>query len=194
MKKGALYLIGAICLVVGFLLRGQSWTTPEMFKGLGLDLAMTITNVGLFLIFAQVINTYFYSPLKEAMDARNGELEKTFGEAEDLRTEMTKMKSDYEARLAATEADARTKIQAQIKEAQTLRQTLMSEAASKADEFLKKAQDEIEQEKVRVMTEIRVSVVDLTLKAAEKVIGENMDSDKNRRLVTEFIEKVEVGR
>jgi hypothetical protein len=36
--------------------------------------------------------------------------------------------------------------------------------------------------------------VDLTLAAAERVIGENMTTERNRRLVEDFIEKVEVAR
>jgi F0F1-type ATP synthase membrane subunit b/b' len=36
--------------------------------------------------------------------------------------------------------------------------------------------------------------VDLALSAAEKVIGENMNSDRNRKLVEDFINKVEVTK
>ena len=42
------------------------------------------------------------------------------------------------------------------------------------------------------MNELRLEVVNLTLAATEKLLGENMDSDKNRRLVQDFIDKVEV--
>ena len=68
---------------------------------------------------------------------------------------------------------------------------LKSEAAAKADELVKKAQQEIEQEKQRVIGDLRLAVVDLTLAATEKLIGENMDDARNRRLVGEFIAKVE---
>ena len=91
-----------------------------------------------------------------------------------------------------TEAEAREQIQNQIKEAQNLKQQLMSEAAERADALVRHAQVEIEQEKKNAILTIRTHVVDLTLAAAEKVIGENMDSDKNRRLVAEFIDTVEV--
>jgi F-type H+-transporting ATPase subunit b len=139
-----------------------------------------------------VINALYVKPVKQAIDERNSELIKTFTEAEQLRAEMGKMRSDYEKRLAETEADARTQIQAQIKEAQQLRQSLMSEAAAKADELVKRATQEIEAERARVMTDLRLEVVNLTLSATEKLLGENMDSAKNRRLVEEYIDKIEV--
>jgi F-type H+-transporting ATPase subunit b len=164
-----------------------------MFSGLQLDLGKTITNIGVFLIFIPVINMYFYVPLKEAMDARNHELESTFTETEQLRTQMQTLKTEYEARLAQTEAEARFQIQNQIKEAQNLRQQLMAEAGERADALIRQAQLEIENEKAHAIATIRTHVVDLTLAAAEKVIGENMDSEKNRRLIAEFIDTVEVA-
>ena len=74
-----------------------------------------------------------------------------------------------------------------------MRQQLMSEATQKADAMVKQAQLEIDQEKQNAISAIRTHVVDLSLAAAEKVIGENMDTEKNRRLVAEFIDTVEVA-
>jgi F-type H+-transporting ATPase subunit b len=199
-KSGMPYLvkliIGAIFMAAGVWV---SQNTTELThslteKGIPLDLGITVSVIGVFIILIPVINYYYFTPLADAINERTQALESTFGEAEDLRSEMSKMKSDYEQRLAATEAEARSQIQAQIKEAQALRQTLMSEASAKADELVKRAQQEIEGEKTRVLNELRSEVVNLTLSASEKILGENMDSDKNRRLVAEFIEKVEVPK
>jgi F-type H+-transporting ATPase subunit b len=188
------YLItGVAFIVVGALLSNQPWTKPAMFEALGLDLSKVITNIGVFIVFIPVIRIYFYQPLMEIMDARNRELETAFTDAENLRGEMKQLRADYEERLAETEANAREQIQAQIKEAQNLRQQLMAEAASKADEMRTRATAEIEQERSRVLTELRLDVVDLTLKATEKLLGEVVDSEANRKLVQDFIERVEVA-
>jgi len=193
LNKYGLLGLGLVFVVFGFFVKDASWTRPEMFAGLQLDLGKTVTNIGVFLIFIPVINMYFYVPLKEAMDARNSELESTFTETEQLRTQMQTLKTEYEARLIKTEAEARFQIQNQIKEAQNLRQQLMTEAGERADALIRQAELEIENEKAHAIATIRTHVVDLTLAAAEKVIGENMDTDKNRRLIAEFIDTVEVA-
>ena len=161
-------------------------------QGIPLDLARTIATIGVFLILFPVIKTFFLIPLWDAINARTSELEKTFSEAEELRSEMKSMQADYEKRIAATEADAREKIQAQIKEAQALRQRLEAEAVGRADELVKRASQEIEADRAKLKVELRTEVVNLTLAATEKLLGENMDSDRNRKLVEEFITKVEV--
>lgn len=159
--------------------------------GIPLDPGKTVAVIGVLLILFPAIRFFFTDPLAEAINGRNSELEKTFSEAEALRTEMTQMKSDYERRLAETEASAREQIQSQVREAQELRKTLMAEASAKADEMLRKAQEDIQAEKSKALTEIGVYVTNLSLKATEKLLGENMDSEKNRRLIDDFLASTE---
>lgn len=162
------------------------------FSGLEYDLGLSIATIGVFLVLFGVINTFYFVPLREAIANRNEELVQTFSEAESLRAEMGKMKTDYESRLASTEANAREQIQSNIKEAQTLRQNLMAEASAKSEAMIKQAQDEIEANKAKVLTDLRVHVTDMALLAAEKVIGENMDNDRNRKLIDDLLTRAEV--
>jgi len=161
-------------------------------QGIPLDFGKTIGTIGVFLILFPVIKSFFIKPLADAIQERNSDLERTFTEAENLRTEMERMRSDYDRRLAESEATAREQIQTQIREAQNLRSSLMAEAATRADALVQQATSEIEAEKQKVLVELRTHVVDLALAAAEKVIGENMDSERNRRLVDDYINSVEV--
>ncbi|MCB0824738.1 MAG: F0F1 ATP synthase subunit B [Armatimonadetes bacterium] len=160
-------------------------------QGILLDLGKTIAVIGVFLILFKVLDLFFFNPLHVAIDTRTDDLERTFGEAESLRAEMTQMKSEYEKRLADTEADARAQIQAQIKEAQDLKKSLMADAQRQADDYKQTAIAEIDAEKKKVMTELRVEVTKLSLQATEKILGANVDSDRNRKLIDEFLTSVE---
>jgi len=199
-KSGAPYpvmLVVGIALMLGGMYVSKNVDIPGLKaleeQGLPLDPGKTLAVMGVFLIMFPLVKMFYIQPLGDAIQERNSALEQTFADAEDLRAEMTKMKTDYEQRLVATEANAREQIQNQIKEAQTLRQSLMSEATQKADELVAKATEEIKMEKERVLTDLRIHVTDLTLAATEKLLGENVDNDKNRRLVNEFIDTVEVA-
>jgi F-type H+-transporting ATPase subunit b len=163
-------------------------------QGIPIDPGKTLATIGVFLILFPVIKSFFLNPLTEAISQRNTDLERTFSEAEQLRTEMQQMRSSYEQQLATTQAEAREQIQSTIREAQNLRQTLMVEAAERADALVERAHQEIAQERDRVITDLRIQVTDLALNAAERVIGANMDTEANRRLVEDFINQVEVAR
>lgn len=172
------------------------WTVAFLNKlddmGLPINPGITLATIGVLLIVMPAVKYFYITPLKNAIDERNNNLESTFNEVETLRNEMTTMKSDYEKRIASTEAEAREKINAQIKEAQALRQSLMAEAAAKSDALVKQAQEEIASEKAKVLGELRNHVTDLSLTAAEKVVGANMDTATNRKLIADFIADLEV--
>lgn len=165
---------------------------PIADLGIPLELGKTISTIGVFLILFKVLEFFFFAPLDETIDHRTGELEKTFTEAETLRADMTQMKADYEKRLADTEASAREQIQAQIKEAQDLKKSLMADAQRQAEEYKQTAIAEIEAEKRKVLGDLRVEVTKLSLQATEKLLGANIDSDRNRKLIDEFLSTVEV--
>ena len=160
--------------------------------GIPLDIGKTIATIGVFLIVFPLIESFYLNPLKDSILNRTQALQQTFEEAENLRTAMTATKADYEARLVETEASAREQIQAEIKKAQELRKSIQAEASEKADELLAKAREEIASERDRALVDMRVHVATLSLLATEKILGENMDNERNRKLIDEFIDNVEV--
>ncbi len=172
----------------------DSINKPLAEKGIPIDLGITVAVIGVFLILFPVIQSFYLNPLQQAIDERNNDLESTFAEVEELRTSMTKMRAEYEQRLAEKEAEARNQIQTAIKEAQQLRQSLMAEATERADAMVRQAEIEIAADRTQALTEIRASVVNLSLAAAEKVVGETMTSDRNRKLVATFIDELEVAK
>ena len=160
--------------------------------GIPLDIGKTIATIGVFLIVFPLIETFYLNPLKESILNRTKALQQTFEEAENMRAEMDATKEEYEARLTETEASAREQIQAEIKKAQELRKSIQAEASAKADELLAKAREEIASERDRALIDMRVHVATLSLLATEKILGENMDNERNRKLIDEFIDNVEV--
>jgi F-type H+-transporting ATPase subunit b len=199
MPKWVNFIVGPAFIIAGLFINKMIGGEGDFYgnmKIIGIDFqpGKTFGSIGMFLILFPVIQSFFIAPLATAIEERNSNLENTFSEVENMRSEMATMKSDYEKKLSATEADAREKINAQIKEAQALRQSLMAEAASKSDALIKQAQEEIAGEKSKAIRDIQVHVTDLSLAAAEKVVGKNMDNDTNRKLVADFIKDLEVAK
>lgn len=165
--------------------------SSQILQLFDLNIPVIVGTVGLLVLLWGVIQTYYTTPLWKVINERNSAIEQTFTDVEDLRSEMTKMKSDYEERLTKTEAEAREQIQAQIKEAQELKRQLMADAQAKADELRKEAEADIANQKKQAITELRVHVATLSLQASEKILQENMDNERNRRLIDDFLVSVE---
>ncbi len=160
-------------------------------NGIELHIGKTVSNIGVVLMFIQVLDKFFYRPLSDAISERTKKLEKNYREAESLKSEMSRMKNEYDIRLSESESKAREQIQAYVREAQVLREQLIDEATTKASEMIKQAQSQIESEKAFVQNELKVHAIEMTLKATEKIIKENMDTKKNRAMIEDFIENFE---
>lgn len=193
-KSLLLVLIGIAFIVVGAVVHGQPWTTPEMLSGLQLDLSKTFVSIGYFLVFAQVIASFFYQPLKAAIDERDKNLEATFDEAESLKSRMLELRADYEKKLSQAEAEARDKIQSALAEAQQMREQILSDARSQAEEIRRRGHEDLERERQKMLVDLRAHVVELTLTATEKIVGETVDEASQRKRIAEFIENVEVNK
>jgi F-type H+-transporting ATPase subunit b len=192
MTQIVMILAGIILFFVGrFAMTGPAFQ-PHILEGIDLHLGETVTSIGVFLFMIGLIGGLFTKPLAQAIEERTSTLERTFSEAEKLKADMDTMKVEYEQKLRQTEEDARTQIQNEVKKAQELRTQIQAEANAKAEDMLRKAREEIEAERDRVMNDVRVHVANLSLLATERILSENVDNDRNRKLVEEFIDKVEV--
>jgi F-type H+-transporting ATPase subunit b len=61
------------------------------------------------------------------------------------------------------------------------------------EEILARAKREIEDERARAIESLRREAVDLAVAAASKLVEKRLDSQEDRRIVTEFLSHVEKG-
>lgn len=171
---------------------GKSWnlTLPG---DLVLHFGKTIATVGIFMFVMPLIKMFYTNPLWAAINERNTNLENTFTEAETLKQRMADLKTSYEQKLADTDAEAREKIQIALAEAQEMKARIIEDARLQAEEVKARANEELNRERAKMLVDLRTHVVDLTMTATRKVIGESVDEAKQRELVERFIETSEVG-
>ena len=72
-------------------------------------------------------------------------------------------------------------------DAETERSSIIQKSHEEADEIVSAASETIENERRRVLQQAQSQIADLAIEAASKIVGENLDDDKNRKLVDEFL-------
>ncbi|MDP3909219.1 MAG: F0F1 ATP synthase subunit B, partial [Gemmatimonadales bacterium] len=95
-------------------------------------------------------------------------------------------------------AAARTEAQDILAKAKSLsqkeRETLLAKAREEYEALLTRARKDIDAEKEKALQALRREAVELSIAAASRVIEANLDTDANRRLVTEFLAGLEQQR
>ena len=160
-------------------------------SGLQINLFWVIVSSLNFVFFAVLLYWLFGKPVTRMLSERRARVEQGLADAEQAR----KDRESAESERLATVQEARREANEIISRAQTVSQDAREAdiAATKAEleRLRERATAEIEAEKQRAMTELRGEVTDLALRAAGRVVGETLTTDRERRLVEEFL--VETG-
>ncbi len=147
-----------------------------------------VTHIIGFVIALWILRRYAWTPILSMLEERRNCIQEEMDNTAADRREAADTLAGYQEKMKDIDSEARTKIQEAVREGQAVAAEVKDSARKEAQTFLDRAKEEIDREKAKAKIELRRDVVDLSLRAAEKLLGETLDEEKNRRLVDAFIE------
>ncbi|HEY5219598.1 MAG TPA: F0F1 ATP synthase subunit B [Gemmatimonadaceae bacterium] len=141
----------------------------------------------IFLVLFYLLTKFAFKPITAAVEAREQALEEALASAKRDRDEAAKLLADHRAQLDAARGEAQKVIADGRATAEKLRHDLMEKARAEQQETVERAVQEIQREKERAIADLRREAVEMAIAGASKVIEENLDSQKNRKLVETFL-------
>lgn len=155
------------------------------------DPRVMAAQVTAFILLWIVLAKYLFRPVLALLHARDQEIKQTYENAETERARAEEFRANYEQRLADVEAEARARIQSAVKQAEDAKDDILTDARSRSEDILRRGQEDLVREREKTLAQIREEVVDVSLAAAGKLIEESMDTQRHRKLVSDFINKIE---
>ena len=151
-----------------------------------IDFTFFWTAVNLLILYL-VVNRFLFKKLGAFMDDRSKSISAGIEEGEAAKREAEAFAAHQEEERADMQRE-RVKIidDAKLK-AGVEYDRIIQKAKSDSERFMNEARAEIERERADMAREVRREAAALAVAAASKIIKADMDSDKNRRLVDEFI-------
>lgn len=143
-----------------------------------------LVNIAILFILLRI---FLFKPINKIMDERTKSIQNDIDSAKKSREEAEALKAEYTQTLADTKAEAQQILVKAREDASAAKQEMISESEEQARHIIDTANKTIESERKRAMQEAQSKVADLAIAAASKIIGENVDDSKNRRLVDEFL-------
>ena len=164
---------------------GGSWINDWLMPNTGLTLWTIVT----FLVLLFVLKWKAWGPLMDALDARSKQIEESLSKAEKVTAEAEQQAAKNEEILQAARKEAQ-EIVTQAREAgDKLKHKMETDGKNQYDGMLEKAKEQIEMEKQKALNEIKTTVVDIALKASEKVIKRNLSDEDNKKIVEQTVEE-----
>lgn len=162
----------------------------ELFHELGIDPRIIAAQIAGFVLLWMLLAKFLFRPVKGLLDSRKQDIEKTYSDADTARSEAEQLKSELDQRLAVIEAEARARMQEAVKEAKNAKNEILADAKNRSDDILRRGQEELVRERDKTLAQLKEEVVDISITAAGKIIGETLDDSKHRKLVSDFVDGI----
>ena len=156
-------------------------------SGLQINLFWVIVSSLNFIFFAVLLYWLFGAPVTQMLKERRERVEQGLADAEQARKDRESAESERLAAIQEARREANEIITRAQKVAQDARDADIAATKAELDRMRERAAADIEAEKQRAITELRSEVADLALQAAGRVVGVTMSSERERRLVEEFL-------
>jgi len=161
---------------------------------LTVDGGLVIWTLIVFGLLLYVLKRNAWPVLLAAVREREQKLERQLAEAEKNRAEAAALLEEHKKLLATAKGEAQEILNKAKTVAEKERATLLAKAREEYERLLARARKEIDEEKEKALLALRREAVDLSIAAAAKLLDANLDTEGNRRLVTEYLAGLELGR
>ncbi len=153
--------------------------------------ATLIAQIINFLLLAYILKKFVFGKVLQAMSDRQARIVGNIESADRERAAAEELKREYQEQLAQARTQAQTIVEKATKLAEQAKDDILKEARAEHARLMKEAQEEIARERERAVAELRNEVVSLSIAAAGKVIGQNLDANANAKLVSDFINNLD---
>lgn len=161
--------------------------SPELMAQIG----ETVTQLLAFVIFVWIMKKFAWGPLNNLLEARRKQIEDGFAEIDRKQEAAEKLHRDYAEHLRNIEQEGRAKIQEAVAEGRRVAAEIVDSAREESQQMAERARRNIEIEIAKARVELRDEVVGMTMLASEKLLHQKVDTEMDRRLVSDFLEDLE---
>jgi F-type H+-transporting ATPase subunit b len=152
-----------------------------------INLFWVIVSAANFVVFFLIVRSLAFSGLIKTLDDRRSRIEQGLQDAEQARRDRESGEQERLAALTEARREANEIINRAQKVAAETRETDIAATREELGRLRQRATAEIDAEKQRAIAELRGEVADLALAAAGRVVGDAMTSDRQRKLVADFL-------
>ena len=153
------------------------------------DPGLFIWTVITFLIVLIILRWKAWGPLMETLDSRARQIEESLSKAEKQAAEAEQLAEKNEKILNNARKEAQEIVSKARDAGDKLKIKLESDGKIQYDAMLEKAKEHINSEKQKALNDIKNTVVDVAIKASEKIIKRNLSSEDNKKMIEDTVDE-----
>ncbi len=141
----------------------------------------------IFILLLFVLAKTAWKPLLASLKTRENAIADSLSRAEQARADAERLIAENKQERAKAEEEVQVALREGRLYAEQMRRDLVEKAKEEAQRMLAQARAEIERDTQRAIRELREEVADLAVMATSKLLDENMNEERHRRVVNKMI-------
>lgn len=153
---------------------------------LNVDFTFVFAAVNLLILYF-FLRKFLFHRVSDFMDARSDSIAADIEKGKEDKAQGEEYKQEQEKLLQELKTERNRMMESSKKKADEHYENTVRKAQEEASRIVAAGETEVSREREKMAAELKDEVASLALAAASKVMQQNMDSDKNRGLVEEFL-------
>lgn len=154
---------------------------------LGINLPVLIAQLVNFTLLLVILRWVAWGPLMKMLDNRREQIRESLDAAAQAKSQVAESERRVQEQVEAGRRDAQNLIAQAQEIAGRIQADARTQAQADAEATLARARNEIQLERDTAIADLRKEFADMTISAAEKVIGSSLDRNAHRRLIDEAL-------
>lgn len=150
----------------------------------GVILWTVVTFIFLLLILKKIA----WKPILNSLKERESFIKESLEKAETAKKDAEKMIADNKQSMLKAEEEAKKIIDQSREFAEKLKSQILDESKTHAKKMVEDATNEIERKNAEAFNKLKEQVADIAIQSAEKILRENLDKDKQVKLVKKYMD------
>jgi F-type H+-transporting ATPase subunit b len=163
-------------------------------EALGINLGLLIVQIIAFIIVFLTLNSWVYGPMLNMMETRKQKISQGLEDARKAADARANAEKDAAKIIAEAQAEAGKVVREATDRAAEAAKGVKSAAEAEAAKAREAAMADADVERNRILGDLRGQVAALSIAAAQKLVGDALDSKRQHALIDEFFSGVTNGK
>ena len=154
---------------------------------IGINIPLLVGQLLSFILLLTILRLFVYAPVLKLLDERRERIREGLSAAERGREQAVEAERQAQAQIEAARREGQNIVAQAQQVANRLQEEARQQAQQQQEAMLERARAEIQMERDSAIAHLRREFADMTIAAAEKVIGQSLDRSAHQRLIEQAL-------
>lgn len=159
-----------------------------------LEIGDTLLLLVTLLVMIYFIGKFAYGPVNKMLEERRKKISDDLDHAQSEREKATELAIKRQKEVDASHDEVNSIIAKAQEDGQKQRAIIIEQAHDEASSIQQRAKDDLENKKEQMLDQVKDNLVDVSTKMAASILKDQIDENKQKKSIDDFLQKLEASK